>query len=150
MIYDRVKNIEQYKGISKNLDRAIAFLSTIDSQELSDGKNEIDGKNVFANVMYYDTKDIEDGVKEAHKVYIDIHYMISGKEQILISDISELEIVGEYLEEKDCAFYAGQMKTACILQDDYFVICFPNDGHTPAIKIDNNEQVKKMVIKVRV
>ena len=149
MIYDRVRNIKQYKGISENLDKAIEFLYKADFKKLNDGKNEIDGDHVFANIMYYDTKDIEHGVKEAHQVYIDIHFIISGKEQVLVSDISELEIVGEYVEEDDCAFYKGNMNTYCTIQDDYFVICFPNDVHTPAIKVDESEYVKKMVVKVR-
>lgn len=150
MIYDRVQNIRQYKGISNNLDKAIEFLYKTDLQGLSNGTNEIDGDNVFANIMNYDTKDIEHGVKEAHKRYIDIHFIISGKEQVLVSDISELEIAGEYVEEDDCAFYKGDMNTCCIIQDDYFVICFPNDVHTPAIRVDESQYVKKMVVKVRV
>ena len=150
MIYDKVKNIKQYTGISHNLDKAIEFLMGVDFTSLQDGKNEIDGDNVFANVMHYDTKDIDEGVQEAHQVYMDIHFMIKGKEQILVSDSSELEIAEAYVEENDCAFYKGKMNNAYRLEDDYFIICFPNDVHTPGIKIDKIESVKKMVIKVRV
>ena len=150
MIYDRIRNIMQYKGTSENLDKAIDFLFTKNFNELVDGKNIVDGDNVFANIMYYDTKNREDGAKESHLNYIDIHLMISGKEEILISDTSELEIVEEYTKENDCIFYTGQMNTSCIIKDDYFIICFPNDGHTAAIKVDTNEYVKKMVVKVRV
>lgn len=150
MIYDRVKNIKQYKGMSDHLDQAIEFLMTLDEAELKDGRNEIAGDDVYANVMSYETKELEDGIKEAHKRYIDIHYMLRGQEQVLVSDLRELDVTKAYSKEDDCALYKGEIKTACVLKDDYFVLCFPNDVHSPAIKIDQCESVKKMVIKVRV
>lgn len=150
MIYDKIRHIKQYQGISSNLDKAIEFLLTQEISGLSTGKHIIDGDLVFANVMDYDTKDIADGVKEAHKKYIDMHLMIRGKERFLVSDISELEIAEEYLEENDCAFYTGEMKNSFKLEDDYFMICFPNDVHTPGIKVEEAESVRKMVVKISV
>ena len=112
----------QYKGISESLDMAIDFLAKGDFELLIDGKNIIDGENVFANVMNYDTKNIEDGVQEGHKKYIDIHVAISGKERLGIADSSELEIIQEYIEEEDCLFYKGHIDTWCVIRDDYFAL----------------------------
>ena len=118
MIYDRVQNIKQYKGVSANLDKAIEFLYATDFKTLNDGRNAVDGDRVFANIMSYETKDIEDAVKESHERYIDIHVMVSGKEQVLVSDISDLDIVEKYTNENDCTFYSGEMITSCRIQDD--------------------------------
>ena len=150
MIYDKIRNIGQYKGISENLDKAIEFLYNIDLMQLNDGKIEVDGDKVFANVMCYHTKSIEDSVKEAHRNYMDIHIVISGKEKMEVSEISDLEILTEYVEENDIAFYKGEMSLACVLKDDYFLLCFPNDVHTPALKVDESEYIKKMVVKVKI
>ena len=38
MIYDEIKNIERYRGISKNLDTAIDFLEKTDLNSLPLGK----------------------------------------------------------------------------------------------------------------
>ena len=149
MIYDKIRNIRQYQGISENLDKAIEFLYNTDLNKLDDGRIDIDSDKVFANVMCYDTKNIEDSVKEAHKNYIDIHIIIRGKERMEAADISDLGILTEYVQENDIALYEGEMSMSCILREDYFLICFPNDVHTPALKVDENEYVKKMVVKVK-
>ena len=51
MIYDEIKNISRYRGISSNLDTAIDFLEKTDLKSLPLGKTEILDDKVFANVM---------------------------------------------------------------------------------------------------
>ena len=52
MIYDEINHAETYMGISENVDNALKLLGTIDVSKLSQGKNEIDGDNLF--VMMFD------------------------------------------------------------------------------------------------
>lgn len=47
MIADTIKNIEKYRGLSKNLDTAIAFLKEYDLSTLPDGKTVVDGARVL-------------------------------------------------------------------------------------------------------
>ena len=80
MIFDEIRNIGQYQGISKNLDTAIAFLQKTDVTTLPVGKTEIDGDNVFITVMEVVTKDKEELRFEYHKEYMDIQMDIEGTE----------------------------------------------------------------------
>ena len=41
MIFDTLKNLENYKGISKNLDAAIDFIVGTDFQKSSEGKTDV-------------------------------------------------------------------------------------------------------------
>ena len=53
MIYTKIKNIETYLGISKNLDTAIRFLREYDLNDLGKGKTVIDQDEVFVNHFCY-------------------------------------------------------------------------------------------------
>ena len=50
MIFDTLKNIGCYRGLSANFDRAFAFLAATDFSAMSAGKYEIDGDNVYYTI----------------------------------------------------------------------------------------------------
>ena len=81
MIADTMKNIEKYRGLSKNLDTAIAFLKEYDLSTLPDGKTVVDGARVFVNVMEADLREAEGAAYEYHKKYADIQINIDGSER---------------------------------------------------------------------
>ena len=122
MIYDELKNISKYRGISANLDTAIAFLEESILSELPMGKTVIDGEKVFINVMEADAKEREEIAFEIHKRYMDIQIDIEGTEAIEIGEY--LPGVKEQYDERtdfgtvDCsnAFY-------CIMGEGRFIIC---------------------------
>ena len=51
MVTDSLQNLEQYRGLHKNMDTVIDFLKKCDLTALPDGKTVIDGERVFVNVM---------------------------------------------------------------------------------------------------
>lgn len=149
MICDSVINLTRYLGINKNLDRAIKFLQDFGGQaEL--GKIIIDGENVFANVMVYTSKEIEEGTFEAHQKYLDIHLLIEGEEIVYNTPLDQLTVTKAYVEASDLALYQGEALQRCILRPGEAVICFPQDGHMPGMKSQEVMEVKKMVVKVKV
>ena len=64
MILDQAKNLDFYKnlGIEGRYAKAIEWLQANNLSELENGKYEIDGKNVYANVMTYTTLPWEEGI----------------------------------------------------------------------------------------
>ena len=81
MIADTIKNIEKYRGLSKNLDTAIAFLKEYDLSSLPDGKTVVDEARVFVNVMEADLREAEGAAYEYHKKYADIQINLDGSER---------------------------------------------------------------------
>jgi YhcH/YjgK/YiaL family protein len=149
MIFDRLKNANQYFTLGEKIAKAFQYLSQTDFTKVEPGKYEIDGDNVFALVQTYNTKPFSVGKWEAHKKYIDIQYIVSGKEKMGFTETSKVIILEEYNEEKDCAIYKGE-GNFLIAEEGHFAIFFPSDVHMPSMAINIPKEVKKVVVKVRV
>ena len=146
MIHDTLDHLFRYEGMHPGVLRGLKFLAETDFSALPDGRAEIDGDNVFANVMTVDTKPMND-TPEAHRKYIDIQYLISGREHI---DVGPLEAMTEEVKanpQGDIWFYHGPMDRVTI-GDGRFAVLFPGDAHAPGIAAEKPETVRKVVVKV--
>ena len=84
MIYDKTENAQRYMGISRNLDRALRYMTETDLAQMEDGRHEIEGDEVFVNIMQADTK-ADKKEYEFHEEYYDIQIDLSGREDILFA-----------------------------------------------------------------
>ena len=103
----------------------------------------------FALVSEYNSKKPEDCRLEAHQIYADIQYIVSGKEAIGFVTLKNQEVAVAYNPEKDIIFFSGET-TPLILEAGMFAVFFPQDVHRPCMQIDGPEIVKKVVVKVKV
>ena len=149
MILDKLENAELYSRISENLKKGFDFLKNTNLSALEVGKYEIDGKNVFALVSEYDSKVHQDCRLEAHRVYADIQYIVSGREAIGFASLNGQTVTSEYLPEKDIVFFSGET-TQLIVEAGMFAVFYPQDVHRPCMQIDGPEKVKKVVVKVKI
>lgn len=139
---------KQYKAHQAWWDKAFAFLKDTDLESLKPGKHVIDGENVFALVTHGTTKDSAQTRWEAHKIYLDIHYVFSGKEKIGIGPVASATPSTDFDTAKDIGFYTAKGKYYQSKKGTFF-IAFPQDAHRPNIKVDGNDAIKKIVIKIR-
>ncbi len=127
------------------------FLRDHDLSSLELKKYEIDGTDLYAPLSEYVSKNEEDARYEAHRKYIDIQYVVSGKELIGIAPISQQkDILEPYNEEKDVLFMTVSQVTNYQALPDRFFIFFPDDLHRPGLKDGENSPVRKAVVKVKV
>lgn len=138
-----------YREHKDRWDKAFAFLTKTNLDSLPAGTYEIDGKNVYAMVQQYTSKNPEDAQYESHKNYTDIQHVISGTELIGHTDLSTTEVKTPYDADKDIAFYTSPEGHKLTATPRNFFIFFPDDAHMPGLKVDQNMPVKKLVIKVR-
>lgn len=138
----------QYHANKEWWDMAFAYLRETDFAGLKPGRYAIDGENVFVIVSEGPTKDLDKTMWEAHKNYIDIHYVISGSENIGITPVTSTTISIQYDPAKDIAFYTGNGEYYKSDTNNFFIV-FPQDAHRPGIKNETSDTVKKVVIKVR-
>ena len=82
MLVASIENAEAHDYLSERLKKAYAFLRENDLGALSCGRHDIDGEDVFANVMEYDTVPAEAKKLEAHKLYYDVQCVASGIERV--------------------------------------------------------------------
>lgn len=148
MIFDTLKNVDNYKGLGRVYD-ALKFLSETDFSKIELGRYELDGDNIFYMVQSYDT-DPDKTISEAHKKYIDIQYMVEGEEIIGVADISEEKELTEAKEENDVWFYNCKTEPLVLSAGKYMVL-YPNDLHCPGVATNGTAMTcRKVVVKVKV
>lgn len=149
MIYDKLSNITLYKGLSKNLDTAIQFISTHDLNELPLGKTTIDGDLVYINVMETKAQPIEERKYEVHKNYMDIQIDLIGTERVDTGDYHQVTLE-DYHQENDVAAASSEDLVQCILGPGNFIICMAREPHKPNIAVSDDTFLKKAVVKVHI
>lgn len=134
------------------MQKALAYLDEIKGKEIRDGRIELDGDMIYANVESYDTKVYQDTRFESHERYVDIQYMISGSESMEVVNRAAVSMADEYDEERDVVFYTGSyVGKRYTITEGEFLIFRPEDAHRPGIAVKGAPQrVRKMVIKVKI
>jgi YhcH/YjgK/YiaL family protein len=88
-------------------------------------------------------------VAEAHRKYLDIQYIVRGKEVMGWADLADCEIVGEFNDEKDIGRYTGNFEFLNIHEGMCYV-AFPEDAHMPGRHLDVPNDFVKIVVKLKV
>lgn len=144
MIFDDYKNFNLY-----NIDKEIIDFILNINPEISLGKHVISDK-AYINIEEYKTRDF---IKlEAHEKYIDIQFLIKGKEKVYTTDKEGLKVSEEYNPEKDVAFYYTPIRNLNIsyLEPNKFILLYPDDAHSPCTMIDAPMDVKKAIVKIKI
>jgi biofilm protein TabA len=151
MIADTLAQCHRYTVLSPRFTPAFEFLERLPANQPA-GRFEIAGDNCFALVQAYTTRPLAQAKFEAHRRYIDIQFLQSGRETLLWSPLAALpQVVQPYADENDIAFYANPLQpTPVNLRAGDFVVFFPEDGHAPGLECGGPAEVRKVVIKVRV
>ncbi len=148
MILDNLKQTKSYEFLGENFKKAFDFLNNTDLSKLEVGKGEIDAKNVYYSVSEYQTKDVP-AFFEAHDVYADIQVIISGNERIDYFYRPEGNVTVEYNAEKDILRLDSENYSKLKIKAGEFAIFFPHDAHRPNLTDDVNQNIKKIVVKVK-
>ncbi|WP_432735987.1 YhcH/YjgK/YiaL family protein [Maridesulfovibrio sp. FT414] len=149
MILDSMDNYSKY-DFGPAWETAFSFLRGLETSAAL-GRHAIDGDTVFAEVNEYNTKEHEKGIYEAHRKYVDIQFLLSGREIIGWADLPALEIETAYIPERDVEFLKPlpELPNQGILTPGNFMVFFPLDGHMPGLRCaEEPEAVKKVVVKI--
>lgn len=147
MIYDRMENLDQYKGMFAPLDTAIEWIKTHDLNKLPMGKTVIDGDKVFVTVMECSTNPSEGTEFETHDIYMDLQTDLEGHELFEVS-LGELVETQPYNPQRDITFYNSNLSITGTLDAQRFVIYMVGEAHKPAVRTAGCDKVKKVVFKI--
>lgn len=147
MIYDLLVNIGNYRGIGRNLDRAIEYLIKTDLDTLPMGRTEIDGDRVFLNMMEAETHELKCDSYEIHRAYMDIQIDLEGCE-VIGTALDGVTLVGEYSPDFQRAAAPAGTGCNCVMGPGRFIICMTGEAHAPGGWMGSAEKVKKCVVKV--
>ena len=138
----------QSHAINKGFKKAFEFLVQNDIANMADGKHVIDGDNIFVSISNSQGKGVKNSKLEAHRKYIDIQYLVSGKELIGIKKTPDCKhVLTDYDPKKDIIFYKDVPDKFLKLKPGEFVVFFPDDAHAP---LAGKTEVRKAVVKVSV
>ena len=146
MICDTLDQLHLYKGFHKNLDTAIEFLAAHPLDTLPLGRTEVDGDEVFINVMDADLKPHTGSHAEYHRLYADLQIDLTGGEGWGYTTLPGEE-AGEFTG--DIGFRTSPDAVSGTLGEGRFVLFFPGELHKPGVARPGCAHVRKAVIKIR-
>ncbi|HEY0246331.1 MAG TPA: YhcH/YjgK/YiaL family protein [Mucilaginibacter sp.] len=145
----------QYAANKEGWDKAFAFLASPDLPNLKPGRvniDGVDGDNVYALVMNDVPKDIDKTNYEVHKKYVDLHYVVEGKEKINYTLFTNIKnVVTPFDDAKDIGYYTYDKEDYNLTATpDKFFLFFPAQAHRAHMKVNGEtDKIKKVVVKVR-
>ncbi|MCC6952764.1 MAG: YhcH/YjgK/YiaL family protein [Deltaproteobacteria bacterium] len=128
---------------------ALEFLRDRATPELAPGRYEIEGTDVFALVSQLQSRAPAEGRFEAHRRYVDVQYLVSGAEEILVTDVTPLTSHSAYDPGRDIEFFesANQWEAVPLRPGD-LAILYPEDAHLPNCHSPTPSQLHKVVVKI--
>ena len=130
MILDSLKNSALYYGVSPRMKQAFELIASTDWTTMEPGIHELDGKDIYVNVMERELKQKPDAKLEIHNEYIDIQVLIRGEEESFgWSERRELKKpLGEFSVENDIQLFDDVPQTYYTMRPGQFTVLFPEDG----------------------
>jgi biofilm protein TabA len=150
MICDLFENMALYCSAGDRLYKAIAYARDFDLAQ-PDGEYEVEGQDVFAKVMTYETSPAEQRLFESHQLYIDVQVIREGAERMDVSLGEELGVLVPYDAAKDMdKLAAPRVFSSLAMRPGMFAVFFPQDAHRPNCNLDGASRNRKICMKVRV
>ncbi|NYY75943.1 YhcH/YjgK/YiaL family protein [Escherichia coli] len=116
------------------IEKALDFSAHHRLQRPEPGVVEIDGKNIYAQIIDLTTREAVENRPEVHRRYIDIQFLAWGEEKIGIAiDTGNNKVSESLLEQRDIIFYHDSEHESFIeMIPGSYAIFFPQDVHRPA------------------
>lgn len=157
MVLSNVSDLQVLKErFSDNsfLVKGLEFIQNFDPKT-KDGRIEIDGENVFANVASAKTHPPKARFYECHRDYIDIQYVFSGMQKVYWLPTARLgDKLCEDVYEPENELYRfsnlDEYEAEIVLGNGNFAIFYPEDAHKCLCRFGDYEEIRVCVVKVKV
>ena len=153
MIFGNVKDLEtRFAWLPQPFKTALKHLRDTNFEALPAGNYDLQGRDIYVQVIDLTTKPFAETRPEIHREYADVQFMVRGREKIGVAPETGNNTVSEdCLAERDLLFYTGvDNESVLLMTPGHFAILMPNDVHRPAWAVDAPEAIRKVVMKVRV
>jgi biofilm protein TabA len=149
MILTTLADAEALSALGSRVAAGVRWLRAFDPV-LADGRHEVEGDDVFALVSTYHTGPATEKRFETHRVYLDLQYVAAGAERILHAPAEGLAVEAPYDAATDIAFYADpKASSSLLLRAGGLAVFHPADAHKPGCMAGGRDEVRKVVVKVR-
>ena len=137
-------------GLHPALQDALTLALAARPQEKAPGRYELQGDNIFMNVMTFNTQSPVEKKAELHGQYIDIQLLLNGEERILFGTAGTARQCEEFHHEDDYQLCSAiENEQAIILKPGMFAVFMPGEPHKPGCVVGEPDEIKKVVVKVK-
>jgi len=148
MIVDRLENAARHEERHGGFRAAFDFLRQAHLAELPEGRYAIDGDRLYVILARAQGRGRAGAPLEAHRRYVDIQYVIAGRERIGIRPTADCRVVATpYDAAKDIVFFKDEPTDWIDVPAGAFAVFDPADAHAP---LAGEGEVFKAVAKVAV
>ncbi len=141
--------MSKFEEVRKYSEEAYNFMNNFVPENYEDGRYDLNENGLFVNIQTYMTNPRENQKYEAHKRYIDVQYIINGKEGFCLEDMDKMDsstIVAPYSEESDIMFFSNVTKGKYYeLSSGEFLIMTPECAHMPGIAVGTPSKTNQHV-----
>lgn len=149
MIFSSIYAKDDMKKYPKPIQTALEYLKSNDFTAMEPGVYEIQGKEIYAQVMDAQTAPAEEKRPEVHEMFIDVQFLASGRERLGFTPDTGNYEVDERFDERDLIFYKSVENEGFIeATPGCYSIFFPADVHRPAVAAGEPMKIRKVVVKV--
>ena len=125
MIFSSIHTQDDYSNYPKAVQRAIEYLKSNDFTKMQTGVYEIEGKLLYAQVFDAMTEPVSDRKPEVHEKYLDVQFLVTGREKLGFTPDTGNYEVDERFDERDLIFYKKvEMKALSPQRQDVSVYSF--------------------------
>lgn len=151
MISSSIYAKDNIKKYPEAIQTALEYIKSNDFTKMETGVYEIKGKDIYAQVIDCPTGPISDKKPEVHEKYVDVQFLVSGKEKLGFTYDTGSYEVDERFDDRDLIFYKEIENEGFIeAVPGCYNIFFPEDVHRPAVESGEAMTIRKVVVKVSV
>ena len=149
MVFGNVRDLKDFGFLTENVRKCFDYARDHDLLSYEKGSHPIDGDELFVNIVEYETTTPENRFWEAHRQYLDLHFMLRGPEQIDVNFIDNMA-QKEFVEKDDFLPLEGDPNSHVVLNAGDFLLCYPADAHRTAVQVGSPAVIKKAIFKIRI
>jgi YhcH/YjgK/YiaL family protein len=149
---DSLKSNKWLSGTGRS-NKIIDTIEKTDFTKMDDGIVKIDSDDLFYVLATYNTsKNIAEKPAEAHRKYIDLQYILYGKEKIGYADYRNPKmLLKDYNEDNDIELFSRiEDESFFVLKKGMYAVFFPEDVHRPGMTNKGVRGVRKIIFKIPV
>jgi YhcH/YjgK/YiaL family protein len=144
--------IDSWRGLpgTAGLEPALEYLAGLDAARVVPGRTPIVGDSVYALASSYDTRAGEALRFEAHRLFIDVQYVVAGQETIgFLPSTEGLRVVEPFNAEKDIELFEVPPRYSSLpIKAGRFAVFRTGQAHLPGCHLEGIHRVVKVVVKV--
>ena len=146
LITDKIKNSDTYAACNRFFPEIFEKLKTL---TLDDAGKKFVIEERVARISVSSLENAPQGERkfEAHKKFIDIHFVLEGEETFVYANTENLTPETKYNEEEDYLLLNGE-GTKLILRAGEFCIVYPQDAHIPTLEKLSEGNLVRGVAKI--